>query len=133
MSLKAIVAAGVLTAVNQVREFFVNVEWTFVSSSAGDYDPVSDTYAKSEDTRTISVLPYEDKDDDTQMMFSSRGNFVETPTQMDTMKVLLVGAELGGNKPTVKDHFFWDEVKYVIDGQERVPGDSVFIMKASRA
>lgn len=133
MSLKRAVAAGVKAALNTVREFMVEVEWTFVTSDAGQYDPMTDSFTTSSDTiSNLSVLIWDDKDDDTQMMFSSRGNFVESPTQMDTLKVLIEAETTGGRKPTTSDKFVWDGEEFGIDNVERIPGDSVFIARASR-
>ena len=132
MSLKRAVAAGVKAAMNTVKDFLVTVEWTFVSSKMGDYDPLTDTMKSKNTVKKVRVLPYEDNDDDTKMMFSSRGNFVESPTRMDTMKVIMEAAPVAPLIPSVKDRFVWDGVLFAIDSMERVPGDSVYIGRASR-
>lgn len=132
MSLKRAVAAGVEAAVNAVRDLMVDVEWTFVSSDAGNYDPINDTFSHTSFTQRINVLAYEDRDDDNQIMFSSRGNFVETPTQIDTVKILMLAKDAGARKPSVRDRYVWDGESFLVSNVERVPGDSIYIMRSHR-
>lgn len=133
MSLKSAIDAGVNAAINAVRDLMVDVEWTFVSSDIGKYNPVTDTFSSTSVTKTIRVLAYEDRDDDNQIMFSSRGNFVETPTQIDTVKILMSRKDAGGSMPSVRDTFIWDGQSFLISNLERIPGDSIYILRSHRA
>ena len=132
MSLKSAIRAGVDAAINSVRDLMVDVDWTFVSTEAGDYDVLTDSFSSTSTTKTVSVLAYSDVDDDAQVMFSSRGNFVETPTQIDTIKILMSLTDSGGMIPSVRDTFVWESQNFMVSNMERVPGDSVFIMRSTR-
>ncbi len=133
MSLKRAISAGVKAALNSVRDLMVEVEWTFVTSDVGEYDPETNSFTKEENVKKIMILFYDDKDDDNQVSFSSRGNFIETPTQLDKTKVLIGGEEAGKFVPGVNDTFVDDLGQHwSVENQERVPGDSVYVLEAIR-
>lgn len=133
MSLKSAIRSGVRAAVSSVEELMNVVTWTFVSTAMGDYDPLLDTYGSTTATETVRVLFYSDVDDDNQVMFSSRGNFVESPSQLDVVRVLLTQDEAKGRVPSVRDRFVDHEGSaWTISTLERVPGDFVWIMRAIR-
>lgn len=132
MSLTSAIEAGVNAAIEAVKDLMVEVPWTFVSAGMGDYDPLTDTTSVSSTTDNILVLLYEDKGQDDKIAFSSQGNFIETPTNYESIKVLMSKKYANGRVPSVRDYFMDGSEKWSVSHVERIPGDSVYLMRAAR-
>lgn len=133
--LRQIISDNVDLAFEMVNEALWPVQWTFVSSAASLYDPVTDQEVLSTVVHPLTLLTYSDERSDQQFSFSSKGNFIDAAVEQDTFKVLVRAKDMTPFEPSISDSFVRIKTneRFNVRSLERIPYDVVYLMTVGRA
>lgn len=139
MNLEKLVGDCVDLAYDIAEQAVVEVSWTFLNGTPGDYDAFTETRTGSSTTRNVTIIPFVDKRNDDSHNFSSTAQFIDPPVEQDEFEIMIRAREVDPLEPSNQDTFLWPNkdktnwVKFSVKNVERFPIKSIYILKCFRS